>query len=138
MKKSLLLTSCFLLLAFVCGCRLARYEITDPQDGQAIEVKSGDRVSVVLEENATTGYMWTATCDDDEVTIERETIPPDEDAPRCGAPGKVRFVMRVHRGFDDPAYVKFQYKRPWKGGGPPAREINILLHRKPEDNAPWK
>jgi len=138
MKKSLLLAANFLLLACVCGCRLGRYELTEPLDGQAVEVKSGDRISVVLEENATTGYVWMWECDDDEVSFERETIAPDDDAPLCGAPRKIRIIIRVHRGFDEPAHVKLSYKRPWKGGGPPAREINILLHRKPEDDAPWK
>jgi len=129
-----LIAACALLLG---GCRMARYELTEPLDGRAIQVKSGDRISIVLEENATTGYLWTGECDDTDISFARETILPDEDAPRCGAPGKVRMIVRVHRGFDGPTHVKLAYRRPWKGGDT-AREIDMLLYKKAEDNAPWK
>jgi len=134
LRFCLLLVSCVALL----GCRLSRYELTEPLDGQAIQVKSGDRISVVLEENATTGYVWTPECDDDDISFARETVPPDETKPMmCGAPGKVRIIIRVHRGFDGPTHVKLAYKRPWKGGGT-ARTIDLLLYHKAEDSAPWK
>lgn len=129
------------LLPFACltllgGCRLARYELSEPLDGQTIEVKSGDRISVVLEENATTGYVWQTECDDNEISFARETIPPDDAAP-CGAPGKVRIIIRVHRGFSSTSHVRLVNRRPWKGGGT-ARTIDLVLFHQPEDKAPWR
>jgi len=136
MKTSVLFTFYFLLLTFVSGCRIDRYTLEEPLDGRTFEVKSGDRFNVVLDENATTGYVWQAECDDPDISSARETIPP-EDGSLCGAPGKVRIVIRVHRGFADTAHVKLVNRRPWKGGGT-AREIDFILHRKPEDTVPWK
>jgi len=123
-------------LAGLAGCRIGRYELKEPLDGRTMEVKSGDRVSVVLEENATTGFVWTTACDDGDVSFERETIPPDDDAP-IGAPGKVRITMRFHRGFAETTHVTLAYRRPWKGGET-ARTIDLIFYRKPEDTAPWK
>jgi len=138
MKTTLLIPFSLLLFTFFFpGCRLSRYTLDESCDGQTIQVKSGDRVSIELEENATTGYIWLAECDDPDITIVRETLDPDDDAPLCGAPRKVRFIIRVARGFDDTTHVKFTYKRPWKGGET-ARTINVILFRKVEDTAPWR
>lgn len=137
MKRSLLLAFSFLLLAGLSGCRLSYYFLDENCDGQTIQVKSGDRVRIELEENATTGYMWIAECDDPDITIARETVASDDDGPLCGAPRKVRFIIRVASGFDDTTHVTFTYKRPWKGGGT-ARKIDVILFRKVEDTAPWK
>lgn len=136
MRISALLPVSLLLLALSSGCRIDRYTLTEPIDGRTFEVKSGDRISVVLDENATTGYVWQAECDDNEISFARETIPPDDDT-LCGAPGKVRIIIRVHRGFSGTSHVRLVNRRPWKGGGT-ARTIDLILFHQPEDNAPWK
>jgi len=127
---------CVLLLAMACGCRLSRYDLDASMDGQALQVKSGDRVSIELEENATTGYLWSVECDDTDISFRRETLESG-DVGVCGAPRKIRFVARIARGFDGPAHVRFVCKRPWKGGET-ARVIDVILYRKVEDTAPWK
>lgn len=138
MKTFLLVPFSLLLFTFfIPGCRLSRYSLDETCDGQTIQVKSGDRISIDLEENATTGYIWTAECNDPDITIVRETEGPDDDKPLCGAPRKIRFIIRVARGFDDTTHVTFRCKRPWKGGGT-ARVIDVILFRKVEDTAPWK
>jgi len=128
------------LAAFVCGCRLSLYDLDETIDGQTFEVKSGDRLRIVLEENATTGYMWMAECSDTDIRFEREEIEPERDehdVPICGAPHKVRFTIRVEAGFDGPAHVKFAYRRPWEKKKP-VRQIDVILYHTAEDNAPWK
>jgi len=123
------------------GCRLGRYELDESMDGQAIEVKSGDRLSIDLEENATTGYMWMTECDDTDIRFEREVLDPekdDNDMPICGAPQKIRITIRVGRGFDGPTHVKLSYRRPWEKNQPPARQIDVVLYHTAEDRAPWK
>jgi len=135
--KGAVAISAAVLAASLVGCRTARYELTEPLDGRTIQVKSGDRIGVVLEENATTGYVWQTECDDDEISFARETIPLDADAPLCGAPRKIRIIIRVHRGFSSTSHVRLVCRRPWKGGGT-ARTIDLILYHKPEDTAPWK
>jgi len=130
--KNILLVCGLAFAALLGGCRSARYELTEPIDGRAIQVKSGDRISIVLEENALSGYVWQPECDDTDISFAHETVPPAK-----GAPAKVRIIVRVHRGFDGPSHVTLAYRRPWKGGST-ARTIDLLLYRKPEDNAPWK
>lgn len=127
-----------MLAGLAGGCRTARYELSEPLDGQVVEVKSGDRVSVVLTENGAAGFRWSWECDDDDVEITRETIPPESDGGGLvGAPGKVRITMRFHRGYAGPSHVKLHYRRPWKGGET-ARTIDLSFYRHPEDEAPWK
>lgn len=131
-----------LVFAALCGgCRLGTYDLDETIDGQAIEVKSGDRLNIVLSENATTGYLWTPECDDTDIRFEREDLEPERDEndmPICGAPRKIRFIIRVESGFDGPSHVKFSYRRPWEKKTPPARQIDLILYRTAEDSAPWK
>jgi len=125
------------LVSAAVGCRTGRYDLTEPLDGRTIQVKSGDRISVVLDENATTGYVWQTECDDNEISFARETIATEGDAPLCGAPRQIRIIIRVHRGFSGTSHARLVNRRPWKGGGT-ARTIDLILYHKPEDNAPWK
>lgn len=128
-------------LAALCGgCRTGRYTFVDPQEDRVIEVKSGDRLNVDLEENATTGFMWKATCDDEDVEITYERKPANQFSPDgerlCGAPGRVVVTVRVHRGFAGPAEVRFRYMRSWSKEV--AREFTFVLNHYPTDKSPWK
>lgn len=129
---------CFLL----AGCRMDRMTIREPVSDRFIEVESGDRFWVELEENTTTGFSWTVASDDFRELVETYVrhIPcepgPDEEA-RCGAPGKAEVMIRIHRGFVGPATVVMKYARPWEPDRP-ARTIKFVLWKRDGDVAPWK
>ena len=129
-------------MLLVAGCRMDRMTIKEPVTDRFIEVESGDRFWVELDENMTTGYSWEVKCDDFRELVETyvKHIPyepkPDE-PPLCGAPGKAEIMIRVHRGFVGPATVFMRYVRPWEPDEP-ARVIKFVLWKRDGDVAPWK
>ena len=129
------------LAAFLAGCQFANWHIlNNPGEDQVIRVENGDRYYFDLEENATTGYMWDYSCDNDdvEVTVEHKgPSKPGADGPtKCGAPGRASARIRIHRGFDGPAGVGFFYKR--SGEKTPVKEFTVGLFRRTGDVAFWE
>lgn len=116
------------------GCIGLEHRIVDPTEGGVIEVRSGDRWYIDLEENATTGYRWSATCDDEDVEIYYEHPELKLDEQLCGAPNRVSVVIRVHRGFAGPAEVRLRYARSWSKEV--ARELVYILTYHPESH--WR
>ena len=126
----------------LAGCQFCdRHLIANPGQSEVIRVRSGDRYYFDLEENTSTGYSWRYVCDNDdvEVRLERKEAPAPKriDAgAACGAPGKASVRIRIHRGFDGPAVVRFFYQRPWEEK--PARQFTIALYKRTGDVAFWK
>ena len=125
-------------LAMVCsGCQMIdRHTIEEPVSDRVIEVKSGDRWTVELDANPTTGYTWVGSCDSDEVELAYAYDAPDTTDGRCGVGGKMRVTMRVRRGFADTATVTLKYMRTWSKEV--ARTVTIVLHRHASDEAFWR
>ena len=126
----------------LAGCRMDRMTIREPVTDRFVEVESGDRFWVELEENTTTGYTWEVEVSDERNLVETSVrhipyeAPVGEEA-LCGAPGTAEIMIRVHRGFVGPATVFFRYVRPWERDRA-AREIKFVLWRRDGDVAPWR
>ncbi len=143
MVDSLLLAPAVLLLLFtLTGCQFCdRISLGDAAENQVLRVMSGDRYYLTLEENMTTGYSWHYACDNDDVEVRidhegpEETRSPDGEI-LCGAPGKAEIRIRVLRGFDGPATVRFFYQRPWEKE--PVKSFTIGLYKRTGDAAFWK
>lgn len=92
------------------------------QSGAHVTVAPGDRVVIRVEENAATGYQWSATSVSGPLEQEaHELIPPEDAAP--GAAGRRRVVFRaLERG---QGAVELSLQRPWEGGGPPAAHFRV-------------
>lgn len=126
---------CLSLLFFLGGCQaFDRRVIFNPGKDEVIRVVNGDRFYFDLDENMTTGYSWEYTCDDTdvEVRIDHESGDPT----LCGAPGKAKVLIRIHRGFDGPAIVYFRYRRPWEKEA--IKSFKISLFRRTGDVAFWE
>lgn len=130
-----------LAAAALAGCRLDRMTIREPVADRLVEVESGDRFWVELNENVTTGYRWEASADDFRELVETQVkhLPAEQKGgePVCGAPGKAEVLIRVHRGFVGPATVTLRYVRPWEPDKP-ARTVRLVLWKRDGDVAPWK
>jgi predicted secreted protein len=121
----------------LAGCHLnRRYFAVEPEKNQAVRVQSGDRLYFELEENATTGYSWTATCDDADVSVTIVHKAADARDGLVGAPGKAEVEIRVHRGYDGPSTVSFAYRRPWEKS--PVKEFSVALYKRVDDTAFWE
>lgn len=132
-------TAALLALLAWCapGCHVdRRHFAVVPERNQALRVQSGDRLVFDLDENMTTGYSWTATCDDDDVDVTIRHVPGSSADGLVGVPGVAKVEIRIRRGYDGPSAVRFRYRRPWERDAD--REFVITLFKRVGDTAFWE
>lgn len=87
--------------------------------GKINTFKVGQKFSVVLEENATTGYSWTYTKNDKVIKLVNEISRCFCDKKLLGAPTtKVWIFKATKKGNYE---IKFSYARPWEKKTPPVK-----------------
>lgn len=122
------------------GCQFCDRHLIAPGESQVIRTSSGDRYYFDLEENTTTGYQWGFDCSDSDVEVTIDHKGPSEPKPgepmMCGVPGKASVRIRIHRGFDGPATVRFYYKRSWEPN--PIEQFTLSFFKRTGDVAFWK
>jgi inhibitor of cysteine peptidase len=85
--------------------------LTPADAGKTIAVHSGERVTIQLDENPTTGYRWAIDQIDEQIlTLENSSFVA---APGVGSGGQRTFQFRAH----SPGTVHLQLKnwREWLG-----------------------
>ena len=115
-------------LLLLGGCHSERYQLENPGKDEVIRVEPGDFINFELVENATTGYMWEAKSDDEDVEVQLVHRGGEAKNGFCGAPGKCEVTIKVLRGFNGPAQVEFKYRRRWEKMGP-ARKFTLSLFK---------
>ena len=91
------------------------------QNGAQVAVEPGDRVVVRVQENATTGYQWSARVSGPLEEESSELVPPATAAP--GAAGERRVVCRaVGTGTGT---IHLTLARPWDAGAAPADRFDV-------------
>jgi len=118
------------------GCDTGRHAIKSPGTSQAIRVESGDRLYMDLEENATTGYQWSAKSNDPDVDVIIDHKPAKSGSGMVGVSGTAAVTIRIHRGYDGPSAVTFVYKRPWEKES--VKKFTITLYKRTGDCAAWE
>lgn len=94
------------------------------QDGDSrVTLAVGDTLEVVLEENATTGYLWQVT-DLSGVSLDGSELRPATDF-RPGAAGEHRFRLRAVAAGE--GRVLIELRRPWEDDAPAARRFSVEL-----------
>jgi inhibitor of cysteine peptidase len=91
--------------------------LTDEDDGSTVSLAPGDTVELVLDENATTGYLWTV--DEWPGALEPDgdgCLPPDPIRP--GAAGRHWFRFRAAGPTD--GTIAAERRRPWEVAAPDA------------------
>lgn len=126
-----------LWLAAAAGCHVdRRHFAVVPEKNQAVRVQSGDRLVFDLEENVTTGYEWTADCDDEDVDVRILHLPGKSEDGLVGVPGTAEVEIRIRRGYDGPSAVRFRYRRPWEKES--AKSFTVTLYKQVGDRAFWE
>ena len=118
------------------GCHFGRHYSVVPEQNQALPAQSGDRFFFELDENQTTGYAWRAACDDPDISVSLRHVAGRAEGGLVGVPGKAEVEIRVHRGYDGPSTIRFQYRRNWEER--PIREFTITLYKRTGDRAFWE
>ncbi|MBR2838116.1 MAG: protease inhibitor I42 family protein [Kiritimatiellae bacterium] len=134
--RGLPLAAACLLAAAISGCAHGmRFSAIRPGVNQAVCVASGDRLFFEMRENASTGFRWDWTCDDPDVEVSMDHVPPER-SDLDGAPGMVKVSIRIHRGYDGPSAVTFMLKRD--GSGMVSNRFTITFFRRTGDAAFWE
>ncbi len=99
-------------------------EFSDPS--RTIEVAVGERFSILLDSNPTTGYSWQTSGP----TVSRGVVftVSDYEAPRtnlAGAPGKERLTFTAESAGIEK--LTFHYLRPWEKNTEPARTVTFTV-----------
>lgn len=136
MPRSLQILAAVVLSAALTGCASGmRFSSVRPGVNQALRVTSGDRIFFEMKENASTGFRWYYTCDDPDVEVSMDRVPPAKRGVN-GAPGSVRVKIHIHRGYDGPSAVTFVLKRP--SSGQVAERFTLTFFKRTGDAAFWK
>ena len=74
---------------------MAEYLFGERDNGELVQVRSGERITIELKENPTTGYRWMITSIDEAFLVREGDafVPPDQKTP--GAGGLRRFFFRA-------------------------------------------
>ena len=113
MTVSLLLSSCI-------TSRLITVEVTCDQFNQnpnamsEFTVAIGDKITVKLCSNASTGFNWDYEITGDDVLMEEDYDFEEPDTDIVGADGKEVWTFEaIEKGTTE---IRMEYSRPWEGG----------------------
>ena len=86
---------------------------------KTIEVNAGDRLTVVLCSNPTTGFQWSEEAEISDSTLLKQEAhefvgPESEPPPPPGTPGVEAWTFQTLK--KGTSTVSMEYSRPWEGG----------------------
>ena len=92
-----------------------------------IDVTAGDKFTISLEANPSTGYSWELTGPlDDQVVVELGSDHQAGQGTGVGVPGQQLFRFQaLGKGT---ATIGLQYVRPWETGVPPAKTSDFTVN----------
>jgi inhibitor of cysteine peptidase len=123
MNKMLCFFGCLMLLS---ACTSNTGGFSDPFI--PIEVQAGERFTIELESNATTGYSWVFGEPLDEATLR--LVISDYITPNTGLTGAGGTQVWVFEALQSgTTTVKFEYKRSWETE-PPISTADFTIHIK--------
>ena len=127
MKKNtiIFIAALIALLMTLSACSTAGVKLDEQHNGQSVEVNSGDRISVTLEGNPTTGYSWELS-EFDPAVVELVGEPDYKtDTKMLGSGGTYTFTLKaVGSGATT---VKLIYHRSWEDAEP-EKVFEVTLH----------
>ena len=114
------------ILLCACASGPAYTEFAGTDSGKTLTMKPGDRFSVTLESNPTTGYQWgfAAPYDERVLVLCGDTyINPSEQL--VGAPGHQKLTFEA--AGPGRTGVRLAYRRPWEKGAAPIKVFHLLV-----------
>jgi predicted secreted protein len=91
-----------------------------------VPLRQGDTVEVVLEENASTGYLWTAVEVPDGLTMLEDGVTPPEHV-QPGAGGTHWFRFRADR--TSSGSLVLELRRPWEREASAVERFEVHISR---------
>lgn len=115
-KTTAVILAVMLALCMLAGCGAASAEKVYGKEDTNIEVKAGSSFTIQLEENPTTGYMWSVSVSDESIVKMESDKYNDESAGEglVGAPGNHTYVFEALKV--GTAQITFVYERSFEEG----------------------
>ncbi|MBB4842256.1 inhibitor of cysteine peptidase [Paucibacter oligotrophus] len=98
--------------------------LSEADQGRELEVRPGDRLSIRLPENASTGYRWTVE-HYDAALIEPWALESAYPAAGAGAAGEVCFVFRARKAGSTELVLK--HSRSWEHALAPLARFRLQV-----------
>ena len=104
---------------------VAEYVFGEKENGALVQVRSGEKIAIELNENPTTGYRWTiSSVDETFLASEGDAfVPPDQKTP--GAGGLRRFFFRANR--EGSTALTLINKRAWQRDDQAVGTFNLAI-----------
>ncbi|WP_237155457.1 protease inhibitor I42 family protein [Oryzibacter oryziterrae] len=97
-------------------------------NGQTVKIAVGSEISILLDENVTTGYSWDVVKSDPAlVSLSGHESQPAA-TPMPGAPGKVLFRLKAIAA--GTSVIELGYRRPWETGVAPVETFSLNVEAK--------
>ncbi len=120
------LLACLLTVPFLVSCSSSdddkTYVVSGENNGEAVAIKIGDTLEVVLQGNPTTGYEWTTASVDSSILAPTDSkFTPESDA--TGAGGE--YVFKYVGNSVGTTPLRLVYQRSWEGR--PAQTFTVTV-----------
>lgn len=114
------------LICAIAACAgHAPVRLSDQDHGRAVELVTGQEISLTLAANHTTGYSW-AREDDGGIVVLVEPPAYSAGAAPAGMVGVGGVeTWRLRATAAGTAVLRFAYRRPWEKNTPPARTVTL-------------
>jgi inhibitor of cysteine peptidase len=129
-KSVILLFIILIVLLVFSGCMIAGKTLTESDNGENLNLKVNDVITIELESNITTGYKWNLSNETDIniitlISSDYKTANTKETL--VGGGGYETFNFKVNS--KGSTTIILTYNRPWEKGEEPAKtyKINIVV-----------
>ena len=127
------------LFLSACSTTFAPAELNESDSGRTLTLKVGERFTISLPSNPTTGYAWSfdAPYDEKVLILSSDTFANPEAEGVTGAPG--RRILTFSVVGPGRSGIRLGYKRPWERNTRPSRVFQLLVFATGEPPAPlWE
>ena len=100
-----------------------QYRMADVPKTITLDMAGARSRSILLEENATTGYMWAASYDKEQCKVNVEHLSPANNG-MVGVPGQARVTLTLLG--DKETVVTLKYMRSWETKAP-AKVVEVVI-----------
>ena len=123
-----LMTALIALLLTLTACGAAAVKLDEQHNGGSVEVNGGDKVTITLEGNPTTGYSWELS-ELDPAVVELVGEPAyKSDSKLIGSGGAYTFTLKALT--PGSTTVKLVYHRSWETEVEPLEVYEVTLNVK--------
>lgn len=101
--------------------------LTDADNGKTVELNPGQKLTVILEGNPTTGYTWQVEPGESGPLKQVGEPQFEPSSSALGAGGKMSLQFEAASAGE--TLLKLVYRRPWEQGVPPEKtfEVKVII-----------